>query len=450
MPTNNIKILLSREQSSMASTWEEHLGFEAIDENTFRIGTFGYNWLSLEVIPEDQRYDENDEIIIPEEIDGHKINGLVDGEFFETDELITRDDLKFTNEEIKKGLDFCVSHSWDKHPNFDYAWYQVKSTVVKSKNQKNSKNNHLKILEGSSNFLTINSFIGSEIGDPTSELAEKAPRSAKHIVTISWSWSPMHSRTSEYRIASDKNRAGWHLYEITEGDVNDKKLCSRVSSGYPYKGMTADRAAYQLLKAAWESEAEQWDFDPSGFQIDKLGLLAKKEIIRITKDIEWSSQVSWFREQSPESLDLIKEELQDPIDDQLIEVFDEIESSAKDLDLSQDFLELCEYYDLERPSLLSLACLIVRDVTVLREQKLKLALENVEKFRSEIDLLLSDLDDRPRRGGGTNWPSIRSMTKNYLEKYVGEHGKLPSGKHESKGFSSSPFDFDDLRKKHSL
>ena len=101
MPTNNIKILLSREQSSMVSTWEEHLGFEVIDENTFRIGTFGYNWLSLEVIPEDQRYDENDEIIIPEEIDGHKINGLVDGEFFETDELITRDDLKFTNEEIK-------------------------------------------------------------------------------------------------------------------------------------------------------------------------------------------------------------------------------------------------------------------------------------------------------------------------------------------------------------
>ena len=136
MPTNNIKILLSREQSSMASTWEEHLGFEAIDENTFRIGTFGYNWLSLEVIPEDQRYDENDEIIIPEEIDGHKINGLVDGEFLETDELIARDEIKFTNEEIKKGLNFCESHGWENHPNFDYAWLQIESTVVKSKKPK--------------------------------------------------------------------------------------------------------------------------------------------------------------------------------------------------------------------------------------------------------------------------------------------------------------------------
>ena len=399
MPTNNIRILLSREQSSMASTWEEHLGFEVIDENTFRIGTFGYNWLSLEVIPEDQRYDENDEIIIPEEIDGHKINGLVDGEFLETDELITIDDLKFTNEEIKKGLNFCESHGWEKHPNFDYVWFQIESTVVKSKNH-NSRNNHLKILEGCSNFLTIDSFIGSELGDPTSELAEKAPRSAKHVVTISWSWSPMHSRTSEYRIATDKNRAGWHLYEITEGDVKDKKLCSRVSSGYPYKGVTVDRAAYLLLKAAWESEVEQWEFDPSGFEVDKSGLLTNKEILEISEAISWSSQVTWFREQSPESLDLLKEQLQEPIDDQLIEFFDEIESSANDLDLSQDFLELCEHYELERPSLLTLASLIVRDATVVREQKLKRAQDYVERFRKEIDLLISALDDRPRRGGG--------------------------------------------------
>jgi hypothetical protein len=317
------------------------------------------------------------------------------------------------------------------------------------KNQ-NSGNNHLKIFKGSSNFLTINSFIGSEIGDPTSESSEKAPRTAKHVVTISWSWSPMHSRTSEYRIATDKNRAGWHLYEITDGDMSDKKLCSRVSSGYPYKGVTAARAAYLLLKAAWESEVEQWEFDPSGFEVDKSGLLTNKEILEISEAISWSSQISWFSEQSTQSLDLLKEQLQEPIDDQLIEVFDEIVASAKELELSQDFLELCEHYELERPSLLSLACLIVRDATVLREQKLKLALEYVERFRKEIDLLLSDLDDRPVRAGGTYWPSIRSRTKNYLEKYIGEHGELPSGKHESKGFSNSPFDFDDLRKKHSL
>jgi hypothetical protein len=300
------------------------------------------------------------------------------------------------------------------------------------------------------NFLDINSFIGSELGDPTSELAEKAPRSAKHVMTISWSWSPMHSRTSEYRIATDKNRAGWHLYEITDGDVNDKKLCSRVSSGYPYKGVTVDRAAYLLLKAAWESEVEQWDFDPSGFEVDKSGLLTNKEILEISEAISLSSQISWFSEQSPQSLDLLKEQLQEPIDDQLIEVFDEIETSANELDLSQDFLELCEHYELERPSLLSLACLIVREATVLREQKSKLAISRIEKLRKEIDLLVSHLDDSPRRGGGMTLPSIQRTTLSFIEKYVGEHGVLPTGNHKSNDIFKSQYDFDALRKKYSL
>ena len=74
----------------------------------------------------------------------------------------------------------------------------------------------------------------------------------------------------------------------------------------------------------------------------------------MTEAISWSSQVSWFREQSLQSLDVLKEQLRDPIDAQLIEVFDEIETSASDLALPKDFLELCEHYELDRPSLLSL------------------------------------------------------------------------------------------------
>ena len=58
----------------------------------------------------------------------------------------------------------------------------------------------------SDNFSEMTSFIGTEIGDLTSEIAEKAPRSSTHVVTVSWSWSPMHSHCSEYRIATDKKR----------------------------------------------------------------------------------------------------------------------------------------------------------------------------------------------------------------------------------------------------
>lgn len=229
--------------------------------------------------------------------------------------------------------------------------------------------------------------------------------------------------------------------------MNDEKLCSRVSSGYPYKGVPSEKAAYLLLKTAWESEVEQWDFDLSGFEVDKSGLLTDKEILEITEAMSWSSQVSWFREQSIRSLDVLKEHLQEPIDDQLIKVFDEIETSASDLDLSPDFLELCEHYEIERPSLLSLACLIVRDATVLREQKFKRALAHVERYRKEIDLLVSGLNDSPRRGGGMTLPSIRKTTLSFIEKYVGEHGHLPTGIHKSNDIFNSQYDFDDLRKR---
>jgi hypothetical protein len=298
--------------------------------------------------------------------------------------------------------------------------------------------------------FNITSFIGSEIGDPTSELAEKAPRTAKHVVTVSWCWSPMHSRTSEYRIASDQNRTGWHLYEITEDENGGKKLCSRVSSGSPYKGVNADSAAYLLLKAAWESEVKQWDFDPSGFEVDKSGLLTDEDIFEISDAITLASKISWFRAQSPESLALLKELVQEPIDDQLVEVFDEIETGADELEIPQDFLALCAHYELQRPSLLSIACLVVRDASVLREKRLTRNLANVDKFRKEIDLLVSELSDTKRRGGGMELPSIRTNTKNFLERYVGEHGALPVGRHVTNGFMRASCDFDELRMKHSI
>ena len=299
-------------------------------------------------------------------------------------------------------------------------------------------------------FSNINSYIGSEIGDPTSELAEKSPRTAKHVVTISWSWSPMHSRTSEYRIATDRHRAGWHLYEISPASFAEKKLCSRVSSGSPYIGISAERAAYLLLKSAWQSEIELWDFEPSGFEIVEQGLLTELEMLRIVEELSWSTKVSWFREQSAESLDVLRQQIFAPIDDQAIEVFDELESSAIDLGLPTDFLALCKHYDLDRPSLLSLSIHLIRDATLMREQNSRNAVINVERLKATIDLLVSDLDDKPRRGGGMSLPSNRASTKSYLEKYVGEHGELPKGRHVINGFMKSECDFDELRKKYSL
>ena len=128
-----VQLLLTKKLSSMVSTWEEHLGFQQISERRWRIGTFVYNWLSLDAIPEDDRYSENGELLIPDEIDGRKIRGLVDGEYLETDELIARDEVEFGVKDLKLARQFCLSQGWDEITNFEYAWFLIESAVKPKK-----------------------------------------------------------------------------------------------------------------------------------------------------------------------------------------------------------------------------------------------------------------------------------------------------------------------------
>ena len=134
-------------------------------------------------------------------------------------------------------------------------------------------------------FTAIQSFIGTDIGDPYSALAEKSPRTARHVITLFWSWSPAHSRRSEYRLATDRNRKTWNLYELTIDPDSRKQLCCRVATGEPYKGISPEIAAYQLLLSTWYEEINQWDFDPNNYEIDKSGLLNEIDINKIVKKL---------------------------------------------------------------------------------------------------------------------------------------------------------------------
>ena len=60
------------------------------------------------------------------------------------------------------------------------------------------------------NFLDINSFVGSELGDPTSELAEKAPRSA----------STIKYRKSEFEIWGGRGPKPKWVKEVEENGEN--------------------------------------------------------------------------------------------------------------------------------------------------------------------------------------------------------------------------------------
>lgn len=297
-------------------------------------------------------------------------------------------------------------------------------------------------------FEELTSFIGTELGDPTSPFAEKAPSSAKHVVTIAWSWSPMHSRTSKYRLATDRKRQTWSLYEISPDPLGCKEnVCARVATGTPYRGVTAARAAYLLLQAVWLSEVELWDFDPVGFEVIEPGLLIEHDIGAIVYDIKWVSQSAWLKEQSSQSMAALRVQLPDIPDDQSIETLDEIGDCVHDLSLTQDFLELCKYYELQHPNIHSLASLVVKDATFRREQKVRNSEINVEKYREQIFLLTSNLSQISGRAGGMSLPSMQERVRYFLKIYVGEHGSLPSGIHEIMG---GLFDFDDLRGKYSL
>ena len=126
-------ILMSREGSSMASNWTEHLCVSCTG-GKWLIGEYGYNWAaSIDDIPEEERYTEDGELKIPEVWDGHKVSGIADGEYIETDELVEREnDLEFKNNEIEKAIGFAFEFGWNDCANFDDAMKRLRKIVTQS------------------------------------------------------------------------------------------------------------------------------------------------------------------------------------------------------------------------------------------------------------------------------------------------------------------------------
>ena len=125
-------ILMSREQSSMVSTWNEMLGATKLSNGKWRIDTYGHEILGsiYELIPEAELYDENDELKIPKVWKGQKIFGLADGEYLETYNLFCNEDgVAFDSADLKVALDWCKHERWDRHPDFPKAWKELSAMV---------------------------------------------------------------------------------------------------------------------------------------------------------------------------------------------------------------------------------------------------------------------------------------------------------------------------------
>jgi hypothetical protein len=123
-------ILMSREGSSMASTWTEHLCVSCLD-GKWLIGEYGYNWAaSIDDIPEEERYTEDGELKIPEEWNGHKVLGIADGEYIETDELVERVNyIEFLSSDIHTAVKFGIEFGWRKYQEFPIAMEKLRAIV---------------------------------------------------------------------------------------------------------------------------------------------------------------------------------------------------------------------------------------------------------------------------------------------------------------------------------
>ena len=128
---SNVELLLSREQSTMASSWDEHLGYCQVSEKKWRIGTYGYEWIGsiYELVPEEELYDDDGELVVPEEYQGRKIIGLADGEYLQAEDLVSEDYIDFTPLQIRRARAYCLEQGWDKVEGFDQAWLRFVSVV---------------------------------------------------------------------------------------------------------------------------------------------------------------------------------------------------------------------------------------------------------------------------------------------------------------------------------
>lgn len=123
-------ILMSREGSSMASSWTEHLCISRLDD-TWLLGEYGYNWAaSVYDIPEEERYTEEGDFKVPNEWKGHKVIGIADGEYIETEELVERgNEIEFTAQSLGKAIEFATEFGWDGYEGFDNAMKKIQSLV---------------------------------------------------------------------------------------------------------------------------------------------------------------------------------------------------------------------------------------------------------------------------------------------------------------------------------
>ena len=109
--TGEIRIISSREGSNPASTWGEDLCLKRISDNEFELFVGGY-----EVVAEVSDFfdEETGEEEVPEEIDGHPVQGIEDDYVIGGEILKNEDDgeVQFSDLETSEVKEWLASVNW--------------------------------------------------------------------------------------------------------------------------------------------------------------------------------------------------------------------------------------------------------------------------------------------------------------------------------------------------
>lgn len=295
-------------------------------------------------------------------------------------------------------------------------------------------------------FEEMITFIGSDQGEPKSLNTEHHIHSGSLVITVAWSWSPAHSRVSEYRIFRCPDYHVYDLYEIFFDDLTETHVFANVATGKPCAGTSEKDAAWLLLKSTWESEMQLFEFDPSSPEIINEGILNGDDIYKIVTRLYFTNNSTWLSNQSEESLDVLASIIATPLSDADLDLLDQIDVYVDELQVSRDFIDLCEKYNLVKPDLSLLVDKLSDEAESLDRERA----ESAHLFAKEIDLLVSELNPSSSRAGGITAPSLQQRVRAFLENYVKRHNSLPLGSHKVHEIFGPVVDFDHLRKKYKI
>ena len=124
-------VLLTREKSSMVSTWTEMIGFFQEKNGDWVLGNCRYEILGskYDLLTEEQLY-ADDGFQIPEKINGVKVHGIADGEYLESEEIIFFEEtVTFGRETFQKAVDYFDSYEWNSHPDYELALEKLRAEV---------------------------------------------------------------------------------------------------------------------------------------------------------------------------------------------------------------------------------------------------------------------------------------------------------------------------------